>query len=133
MLEYYPGAEFFCALRMIPLQYQKSLAFLTRVRVISIIMMVDFEWDPTKAAANERKHGVGFEEAVLAFDDLFAVEWIDGREDYGEERFILLGMSKGVLLAVAYTERGDRIRIISAHKASKNEQDRYLSENGRQG
>lgn len=101
------------------------------MRVIRSIMMQGFEWDAEKAAGNVRKHGVSFEQAALAFDDLFSVEWIDTREDYGEERSILLGRSRGELLAVAYTERGDRIRIISAHKAAKHEIDKYFHENGR--
>ena len=95
-------------------------------------MMADFEWDPAKAAANIRKHGVSFEQAALAFRDLFSVEWIDTtREGYGEERVILLGTSQGQILAVVYTEREERIRIISARRATKDEQDRYFRENGR--
>jgi len=63
--------------------------------------------------------------------DLFSVEWIDTREGYGEERVILLGTSQGQILAVVYTEREERIRIISARRATKDEQDRYFRENGR--
>ena len=88
-----------------------------------------FEWDDTKAAMNWRNHGVAFAHAVKAFRDLFAVEWIDDREDYDEERINLLGMCDGVLLHVTYTERGDRIRLISARRAEKHEQDHYYSEN----
>ena len=51
------------------------------------------------------------------------------REDYGEERIILLGMSSGRILNVVYTNRGERIRIVSARKATKHEQDDYYREN----
>jgi uncharacterized protein len=55
--------------------------------------------------------------ASAAFADPFGVEWADEREDYGEERFILLGMVDGRLLYVAYTYRGEAIRIISSRAA----------------
>jgi len=61
--------------------------------------------------------------------DAFAVEWIDDREAYGEERVNLLGMCGGVLLHVTYTERDKNIRIISARRATRNEQDHYFREN----
>ena len=93
--------------------------------------MLDFEWDDDKAAANVRKHGVSFEQAALAFRDLFAVEWLDMRESYGEERIILVGTSQGQILAVVYTEREERIRIISARRATKHEKDTYFHQNGR--
>ena len=90
---------------------------------------MDFEWDDLKAAENVRRHGVRFGQAALAFRDPFAVEWIDQREAYGEERMILLGMSGSQVLNVVYTGRGERIRIISARRANKNEQDLYYREN----
>ena len=56
----------------------------------------------------------------------FAIELLDDRENYGEERFVIIGMAKGhVLLFVAYTERDGRIRIISARKTTQHEQDNY--------
>ena len=61
--------------------------------------------------------------------DPFAVEAIDEREDYGEERVNLLGRCDGVILHVTYTERKERIRIISARRAERHEQDDYFSEN----
>lgn len=88
-----------------------------------------FEWDDPKAAANERDHGLTFSHASKAFKDLFAVEWIDEREDYGEERINRLAMCEGLLLHVTYTERGKRIRLISARRAEKHEQDHYYREN----
>jgi len=93
--------------------------------------MLDFEWDDGKAAANFRKHGVTFEQAAYAFRDPFALEWIDVRDVYGEERVILLGMSGGQILSVVYTERGETIRLISARRATKYEKDNYYRENAR--
>jgi uncharacterized protein len=88
-----------------------------------------FEWDSNKAASNWRSHGVTFDQAVVAVSDPFAIEWIDSRETYGEERINLLGMCEGVILHVTYTERGERIRIISARRAERDEQDHYYREN----
>ena len=90
-----------------------------------------FQWDAEKAAANLRNHGVAFEKAIKVFRDPFAIEQIDDREAYGEERVNLLGMCDGTILHVTYTERGDRIRIISARQAQKHEQDDYYRENSR--
>jgi uncharacterized DUF497 family protein len=88
-----------------------------------------FEWDDDKAAENLRDHGVSFEQATFAFNDPFAVEWIDERESYDEERCILLGMTNGQVLTVVYTERNERIRFISAWRATKHEQDYYYRQN----
>jgi uncharacterized DUF497 family protein len=89
----------------------------------------DFEWDGTKAAENYAKHGVTFEEAREAFDDLFGVDFTDDRVDYGEDRVILLGMVENRLLVVAYTLRGEKVRIISAREAEPHERRRYHEEN----
>lgn len=91
--------------------------------------MLSFEWDAKKAAANLRKHKVSFETARRVFQDLYAVGRIDDREDYGEERFIRIGLAGGVLLTVVHTERGDSIRIISARKAKRYEQEEYYQQN----
>jgi uncharacterized protein len=88
-------------------------------------MNAEFEWDDAKAAANLRKHNVSFPLATRAFDDLFALVEQDFGEEFGEERFLITGMVDGVLVMVVYTERGDRIRIISARKANSYEQRRY--------
>jgi uncharacterized DUF497 family protein len=72
---------------------------------------------------------VSLEQATFAFNDVFAVEWIDDREAYAEERSILLGMTNGQVLTVVYTERGERIRIISARRAMRHEQDYYYRQN----
>jgi uncharacterized protein len=89
-----------------------------------------FEWDAAKAESNFKAHGVSFELAKTVFDDAFALDRIDDREVYGEERFVIIGMTEGqVLLFVAYTERHGRIRIISARRATKHEQDFYFQQN----
>jgi len=93
-------------------------------------MKLEFEWHEAKAAANLRDHGVSFELAKTVFRDPFAIERLDDREDYGEERFVIVGMVEGsVVLYVAYTERATRIRIISARRATQNEQDDYFRQN----
>ncbi len=85
----------------------------------------DFEWDEAKAAANIRKHKISFQEARRVFDDLFILIEQDLNEDFGEDRYIATGIVEGLLLTVIYTERGVRIRIISARKADNNEQRKY--------
>jgi hypothetical protein len=67
--------------------------------------------------------------SIKAFRDHFAIERFDVRENYGEERINLLGMCDGTILHVTYTERGERIRIISARRAEKHEQEDYYREN----
>jgi uncharacterized protein len=86
-----------------------------------------FEWSDAKARANLEKHEVSFETARVAFDDPGGVDEIDDREDYGEDRFVFTGMVDRRLLTVSYTERNGRIRIISARKATRREQDSYFS------
>jgi uncharacterized DUF497 family protein len=63
------------------------------------------------------------------FKDPFAVEFLDNRQEYGEERFVILGMADDTILYVAYAERNELIRIISARRATKHEQETYLEEN----
>ena len=71
-------------------------------------------------ASNEAKHDVSFPEASLIFRGRF-LSRPDRRRDYGEERFIALGVSQGRLLRVVYTTRDGDIRIISAWKANRND------------
>jgi hypothetical protein len=78
-----------------------------------------------KAAQNYNKHGISFEEAKAAFSDPDHIEMLDIREDYGEERYIRIAMARGKVLFVVYTERDGRIRLISARKADKGEQNEY--------
>ncbi|MGA8027021.1 MAG: BrnT family toxin [Bryobacteraceae bacterium] len=93
-------------------------------------MKLEFEWHDAKADANLQTHGVSFELAKTVFKDAFAIERRDDREDYSEERFVIIGVAEGhVLLFVAYTERKERIRIISARRATQREQDDYFEQN----
>jgi uncharacterized DUF497 family protein len=90
--------------------------------------MIEFDWDPAKARANLKKHGVSFEEAQSVFYDEFAVQFYDEPHSSHEDRFLMLGMSSGAhLLLVCHCERdsGDVIRIISARKATKQESSFY--------
>ncbi|MCA3034558.1 MAG: BrnT family toxin [Rhodocyclaceae bacterium] len=83
-----------------------------------------FDWDPSKAAANLKKHQVSFDEAKTVFFDDFAVQFFDEEHSDTEERFIMLGMSSNArLLVVCHCERagGEVIRIISARKATRGE------------
>lgn len=87
-----------------------------------------FEWDPAKATANLKKHGVSFEEAQSVFFDEFAVQFFDDEYSTAEERFLLLGLSfKARLILVCQCEReaGSIIRIKSARKATKRESTFY--------
>jgi uncharacterized DUF497 family protein len=85
----------------------------------------EFEWYAAKAVSNLRKHGIAFNDALLVFDDLFAIHDFDVDAGYGEQRIIVTGLVNGTLLTVVYTERGERTRLISARKATRNEQLRY--------
>ena len=71
---------------------------------------MEFEWHDAKAAANLQAYGVSFDLAKTVFKDPFAVERLDDREDYGEERFVIIGRAAGdVVLFVAWTESEERI------------------------
>ena len=85
---------------------------------------MEFEWDPDKAAGNSEKHGIDFADAALVLHDDLAVTLPDEAAD--EKRFVTLGMDAlGQLLVVAYTWRDERIRIISARRATGRERRRY--------
>jgi uncharacterized protein len=92
-------------------------------------MTLKFEWNKSKASDNFDRHGVTFELAREVFKDPFAVEFLDDRQDYGEERFVIIGRVATDVLYVLYTERRDAFRIISARRATKHEQETYLQEN----
>jgi len=90
--------------------------------------MMKFEWDTAKAASNQRKHGISFEEAKSVFFDEFAVQFYDEEHSDVEDRFLMLGLSdESKILLVCHCERdsGTTIRIISARKATKNERQHY--------
>jgi hypothetical protein len=90
--------------------------------------MLLFEWDIEKAKSNEQKHAIFFEEASTVFADTCSVTIYDPIHSEDEERFVIIGIShKKRTLVVVHTERGDKIRIISARKATKNERACYES------
>jgi uncharacterized DUF497 family protein len=94
-------------------------------------MSVEFEWDPRKARSNHRKRGVTFEEAATAFGDVSSLTIHDPDHSAAEQRFVLLGLSqRGRLLAVAHRDRDDRVRIISARKATRAENRTYGESKG---
>lgn len=100
------------------------------LRYIYSVVMADlrFEWDDRKSRENRRKHGVSFEEACTVFFDRHAVEFYDDEHAAWEDRFLLLGMSAKLrILMVCHClrEGGDVIRIVSARKATRNEQRHY--------
>lgn len=86
-----------------------------------------YEWDPGKAADNERKHGVSFDEAKTVFLDPFAETFNDPDHSVDERRFMTIGWStRPRLLFVAHVDRGaDRVRIISARVATRGENNAY--------
>jgi uncharacterized DUF497 family protein len=85
-----------------------------------------FEWDSVKAAMNKKIHGITFDEASTAFKDALSLTVYDPLHSEDENRFVLIGNShKDRLLIVVHTERGERIRIISARKAKKKERQQY--------
>lgn len=88
--------------------------------------MLLFEWDPLKAAMNRKIHGITFDEASTAFKDTLSLTVYDPLHSEDENRFVLIGNShRDRLLVVVHTERGERIRIISARKAKKKERQQY--------
>jgi uncharacterized protein len=88
--------------------------------------MLLFEWDADKAKKNIKVHGVSFDEASTAFRDALSLTIHDPLHSDEEERFILIGNSyKNRPLVVVHTEKGNKIRIISARKATKKERKQY--------
>lgn len=88
--------------------------------------MLLFEWDANKAKKNIKTHGVSFDEASTAFSDTLSLTIYDPLHSKEEERFVLIGSSyKNRLLVIVHTERGNKIRIISARKATKKERKQY--------
>lgn len=89
-------------------------------------MRVTVEWDNTKAKRNLRKHGVSFEEAATVFTDPLSSTIEDPLHSEHENRFVIVGQSiRGRLLVVVHTDRGDKIRIISARVATAREREQY--------
>ena len=89
---------------------------------------IRFEWDDAKNAENQRKHGITFEEASSVFSDDFALLLDDPDHSEAEDRFLLLGLSAAfriLMVCHCYRESDEVIRIISARKADRGEQDQY--------
>ena len=87
---------------------------------------MEFEWDEEKADLNFKKHGVDFEEAATVFEDLFNIDFYDPQHSVEENRFLIVGESNHKrLLIVSYTERNDKIRIISARELTPQERRSY--------
>lgn len=90
--------------------------------------VISFEWDEAKAEANERKHGVTFEEASTVFYDPHALVIHDEEHSHQEDRFVILGLSsaaRALTVCHCYKETNEVIRLISARKASKREEESY--------
>ena len=91
----------------------------------------NFDWDPAKAKANLKKHGVSFERAITVFRDPKAISVFDQDHDEDEDRWITMGLSEqGTIVVVVHTfrETGNEefaIRVISARRAGKKEQKYY--------
>lgn len=91
--------------------------------------MLSFEWDENKNRINQKKHGITFEEASTVFYDDLAILFDDPEHSQEEERFILLGMSDAANVCIVchcYRASETVIRIISARKATKKEEERYV-------
>ena len=87
---------------------------------------MQFDWDPNKAADNETKHGVSFEEATTVFGDPLSDTYDDPDHSWEERRFLIIGTcEQGRLLLVAHTEEGEIIRIISAREPTRKERKLY--------
>lgn len=92
-------------------------------------MALAFEWDEQKAELNYRKHRVSFEEAQTVFRDPNSITILDSEHSIEEERYIDIGLSeRGRILVVVYTERQEKIRIISSRKATTKEMQIYEQE-----
>ena len=88
--------------------------------------ILDYDWDEDKAQQNLEKHNVTFKEAATIFEDPMYITLIDDEHSIDEERYVTIDLSsRGRLLMVAHTERSDRTRLISARKATRNEEQYY--------
>jgi uncharacterized DUF497 family protein len=89
---------------------------------------MEVEWDPVKSRLNARKHGVHFADSVAVLEDEWALTMRD-LSSVEEERWVTLGMDAlGRVIILVYTWRGDRVRMISARKATARERRRYEEE-----
>jgi uncharacterized DUF497 family protein len=85
---------------------------------------MEFEWDEVKRRANYIKHGLDFRDTEKVFQGI-TLTAEDNRQDYGETRFISLGLLDDLVVVVVYTERSEKTRIISMRKANQKERKAY--------
>ncbi len=104
------------------LQTTSAQFYYTYIYVYNMCMI--FEWDKSKRQSNLRKHRLDFTNAAEVFAGL-TFTFADERFEYGEDRYITLGLLKNTAVVIAHTERDEVIRIISMRKATKNEQILY--------
>ena len=90
---------------------------------------MELEWDEAKRENNLAKHGLDLTVSLELFADYF-MERLDNRQEYGEDRWMALGVIRGVIVVLVYTERDDRLRPISLRKATA--QERSIYEQARQ-
>jgi hypothetical protein len=93
-------------------------------------MEIKFEWNEKKNKINQKKHGVSFEDAAVVFNDKKRLEMYDKKHGLFEERWTVVGLNGTTTLRVNFTERKGIIRIISARKASKKEEEKYFYGHG---
>ena len=90
---------------------------------------MEFEWDPNKARKNLQKHSVSFNEAATVFGDSLSVTFSDPDHSTRESRYIVTGLSStGGVLVIAHTYKNNRVRIINARKATRQERKYYEEE-----
>ena len=93
--------------------------------------MISFSWDDRKNEANRKKHGVSFDEAKTVFYDENAIRYFDPDHSEDEDRFLMVGVSRNLRMIIVchcFREEDSVIRIISARKATKGEEDNYWRE-----
>jgi uncharacterized DUF497 family protein len=87
---------------------------------------MEFDWNPDKAVLNFEKHGISFQEAATVFNDPLSMTFPDPDHSIGESRYVIIGLSRfGELLVIAHTDREEKVRIISARKATRQEKKFY--------
>ncbi len=88
--------------------------------------MILFEWNPKKEKSNFKKHGISFDKAGSVFKDILSLTIGDPLHSLDEERMVIIGVSrKNRFLTVVHTDRGDKVRLISARKSTKSERRFY--------
>lgn len=93
--------------------------------------MISFSWDDRKSESNKKKHGVSFDEAKTVFYDEGAIRYFDPDHSEDEDRFLMVGMSQQLRIIIVchcFREEDSVIRIISARKATKSEEEGYWRE-----